>query len=228
MSTLLERIRSKGHCMVVIRPRSFNKHRIGDITVLYPLLQKTSVLLRGWDFPHLDRMTPSTIDINWIGQECDRGDILETWRFYQSGQFVHISGIRYDWIDRQLLAGWRIGHAAGPLLGIGDTLFRLTEIFEFASRLATTEAGDEQIYIKIVFKGLKNRSLWVDSYNRMPFVQPLVASIDEFPHIVEVSRTKLIAEPRNLAIETAIELFRRFGWNATPEQLKDQQSELKK
>jgi hypothetical protein len=228
LSALLEKIRSKGHWEVVIRPNKFNKLKLPDISALYPLLQKISVQLRGWDFPHLDWKTPPHIDIDWIGQECDYEDILEIWRFYQSSQFVHISGIRYDWIDPQLLPHWKFNNPPLPVLGIGDTLFRLTEIFEFASRLALTEAGDEQMHLQIVLKGLRGRSLWIDGKNRMPFVQPHTSEIDKFPYSIQVSKTKLIAEPRDLAIEAAIELFRRFGWNPTPEQLRGQQSELKR
>lgn len=228
MSALLEKIRLKGYWEVVVRPHKFNKLKFPDISSLYPLMQKTSVQLRGWDFPHLDRKSPPHIDIDWVGQECDWGDILEIWRFYRSGQFIHISGVRYDWSDPQFLAHWSLNDPPLPVLGIGDTLFRLTEIFEFASRLALTEAGDEQMHVKIALKGLRGRSLWVDSQRRMPFVQHLTAEIDEFPYDLEVPRTKLIAEPRDLAIEAAIELFRRFGWNPTPEQLRDQQAELKK
>jgi hypothetical protein len=228
MSALLTKIRSKGHWEVVIRPHKFNKLKLPDISSLYPLLQKTSVQLRGWDFPHLDWNTPPHIDIDWVGQECNYGDILEIWRFYRSGQFIHISGIRYDWTDPQLLAHGRFKSPTLPVLGIGDTLFRLTEIFEFASRLALTEAGDGQMHLQIILNGLTGRSLWVDSQNRMQFVQRHTAEIDKFPYEIEVSKTKLIAEPRDLAIEAAIELFRRFGWNPTPEQLRGQQSDLKR
>src|SRR5438093_8765937 len=99
MSPLLDKIKSHGHWRVVIRPFTFKKTRISEIKRLLPLLEKASVQLRGWDFPHIDRNDPPTIGLDYIGQECDWEDILEIWRFYQSGQFVHISGMRYDWLD---------------------------------------------------------------------------------------------------------------------------------
>jgi hypothetical protein len=52
---------------------------------LYPLLQKTAVSRRGWDFPHLDAHQRTHRDIDWIGEETDFANRLESWRFYQSG-----------------------------------------------------------------------------------------------------------------------------------------------
>jgi len=224
MTPLLEKIKSKGHWQVVIRPLTFKKTRILEIKNLLPLLEKTSVQFRGWDFPHIDRDAPER-GLDWIGQECDWDDILEMWRFYQSGQFVHISGVRYDWRD---LSKWFRGKNPGPVLGIGDTVFRFTEIFEFAARLAFTEAGDDQMHIDISLKGLRGRALWVDSPNRMPVRQTYTASIDEFPYSIDLSRTRLIAEARELALQPANELFQRFGWEPSLESLRSQQSELRR
>jgi len=225
MSTLLDKIRSRGHWRVTIRPRTFTKTRIPEITFLYPLLEKTSVELRGWPFPHLDPNTRPHIDIDWVGQECDYEDILEIWRFYQSGQFVHISAIRYDWRDlSDRLRDWK----PGAVLGIGDTVYRFTEIFEFGSRLALTDAGDDHMHIAIALVGLQGRALWVDSPNRMPVRQSYKASIQEFPYTLDLQRTELIAEPKELALKAARELFRRFGWEPSLEHLRDQQAHLRR
>jgi hypothetical protein len=84
-SDLLEKIRSRGYWEVAIHPGRFDHKRVTSLGHLYPLLQKTAVSRRGWDFPHLDAHQRTHRDIDWIGEETDFANRLESWRFYQSG-----------------------------------------------------------------------------------------------------------------------------------------------
>lgn len=229
MSSLLDKIRSRGHWRVVIRPQTFIEKRISQITELYPIIQNTSVELRGWDFPHLDPHAQAHVDIDWIGQESEWEIFLEIWRFYQSGQFIDITGMHEDWYDQRrsipaAFGDWRPGLA----LEIGNALFRFTEIFEIAARLAMTQAGDDIMHIEITVSGLEGRKLWVDSPSRRPMFRDYTASIRELPYQVELSRTELIATPRELALKPAIELFRRFDWDPSQNVLRDHQKELRR
>lgn len=229
MSSLLDKIKSRGYWRVVIRPQTFAEKRISEITELYPIVQNTSVSVRGWDFPHLDHRSQIHIDIDWIGQESEWEIYLEIWRFYQSGQFIDIAAMHEDWYDQRrsipaALDNWR----PGLILGIGNTLFRFTEIFEFAARLAMTQGGDDSMHIEISVNNLAGRKLWVDNPNRVPTFHDYTASIRELPYEIELSRTELIAAPRELALKPATELFRRFGWNPSQDILRDQQKELRR
>ena len=222
MSELLEKIRSRGYRRVVIRPGNFVEKRVSNISALYALLQKSSVQLRGWDFPHLDTQNELHIDIDWIGQVVDWSYHIELWRFYQSGQFVHISALAEDWLGESTHTVWNPGH----LLSVERTVFRFTEIFELASRLALTEAGDELMHVEILVNGLGGRALRVNPETRMPFPISMKASIKELPYKVDLSRIQLITAPRDLALRPALELFRHFGWDPSLEILRDIQGEL--
>ena len=226
MSELLEKIRSRGYRRVVIRPGNFVETRVSNIYALYPLLEKISVQLFGWDFPHLDPPDQLHTDSDWIGQEVERLYHIELWRFYQTGQFVQMSALAEDWIDESSDFAkekiWKPGH----LLSVERTVFRFTEIFELASRLALTEAGDELIHIEISVNGLSGRALRVNPETRMPFPTSMKASIKELPYKVDLSRTQLITESRDLALKPALELFRHFGWDPGLEILRDIQGEL--
>lgn len=224
--TLLEKIRSRGHWRVVIRPGHFEEERIQDIAALYPLIQKTSVELRGWDFPHVDLRTSPHIDVDWVEQESEWQHYLELWRFYQSGQFIDIAGMPDDWRDQSTLWPADTDWKPGALLGIGDALFTFTEVFELAARLALTEAGDELIYVEVTVAGLQGRSLWVDLPNRWPVFRRYQASLLDLPYRVEVLRTELVAQSRELALKPAAELFARFGWNPDIATLRDIQKNL--
>ncbi len=133
-----------------------------------------------------------------------------------------------DWYDQRhsipaALGYWR----PGLIRWIGNTLFRFTEIFEFAARLAMTQAGNDIIRVEITVRNLEGRKLWVDSSSRMPIRYDYVASISEFPYQIELSRTELITAPRELALKPTTELFRRFSWDPSQDVLRDQQKKLR-
>ena len=57
-TTVLNKIRSRGYWRVVIRPTTFQEHRVPRYADLFPIIEKNSVQLRGWDYPHIDRSQP--------------------------------------------------------------------------------------------------------------------------------------------------------------------------
>jgi hypothetical protein len=227
MSGLLGKIRSRGHWRVVIRPGTFVEKRVSNISDLYPLLQKTSVQLRGWDFPHLGTQTELHRDKDWMGQESEWEEYLEMWRFYQSGQFIDFLGLDEDWRDQSKLSPPPKDWKPCLFLDVEDTLFQFTEFFEFAARLAMTEAGDEQVHLEIDLRGLKGRGLKFEvrragsSYRRI-----LKADAGQIPYKVDLPRIQLITERSELALKPAVELFQRFGWNPSLDMLRDMQGEL--
>jgi Putative DNA-binding domain len=96
---LIEKIQSRGFWKVIIRPTKFIEERIPDFTMLYPLIQKTSVNLRGFSFPYTGGDMKYQSGNDWVGEEFEWDWVHEAWRFFQSGQFVHISGLLEDWHD---------------------------------------------------------------------------------------------------------------------------------
>lgn len=213
MSDLLKKIKSRGHWRVIIRPTTFDEKRVANISHLYPIVERCSVQFRGWDYPHLDTRKPPCIDKDWVGQEFEWEEFLEIWRLYQSGQFVHIFGMFEDWLD---LSKWRSKwpevHPSEPgaSLRMANALFCFVEIFEFAARLALTEVGDQSMHVEITVSGLQGRVLYNDTGGGFPFRGPK-ANLSSLPYAVDLPQAELIADPRGLALEPAIELYRRFG-----------------
>ena len=225
MKELLKKIRSRGYWKIVIHPAMFVEKRVPNIADLYPILEKASVRFLGGEFPDLDTRTKLHIDTDWIGKAVSWEHYLELWRFYQSGQFIHWSGMREDWRDRSSLwpspqSGWK----PGADLVAHDAVFRLTEIFELAARLARSQAGDQQMHLEIVVSGLNGRAL-CDLPGRWPFHRKRSASVSELPYKVDLSQLQLFTKAKELALEPAIELFRRFGWDPPQDLLRDIQDE---
>jgi hypothetical protein len=229
MSELTERIRSAGYWLVQIHPTVFREKGIPNIQDLYPIIQRCVVEVRGWDFPHLDSKAPTVPHLDFIEQESEWQQFAERWRFYQSGQFVLLRAMPYDWRDRS--TGWRPDQEwkRGAALGIGEALFDLFEVFEFAARLSNTAAGDDRMNVAITVGGLKGRRLVVDDPMRVAFERAShVAEIDTLPLDCKCSRTDLLANPAELAVVAARELFARFNRNIPVERLTEWLQTLRK
>ena len=222
MSELTRKIKTAGYVEVSIRPDRFVADRIQPITSLFPIVQRCQVVLRGWDYPHIDTegLGP-TPNLDFVEQETEWKHHLGWWRLYQSGQFLSLRGIAHDWRDQSDLWPaddiWR----RGELLMIEDTLFTVAEIFEFAARYSNTDAGDDPMHVDITFGGLEDRTLAVSDIRRIDSMVKQAARIREFPQTFVVPRAELVAEPRSLAIRAGQELFRRFGEELRTDLLRD-------
>lgn len=224
MSDLTKAIREKGYWYIDVRPAEYVGDRVRYAS-LGPILDRTVVRLRGWDFPHIDRQRDLQRGNTWIGGETDWSWFKEAWRFYRSGQFVYEIGIHEDWAG-ETFPPQRLPLDV-PALGVGDALFRITETYEFASRLSVTEAGAHQMRIAIDVRNAAGRSLYVDDINRMPMDRTRPFSEPTVYSAITVSRDDLAGRSRSLAIDAAAELFARFGFHPTRALLEGQQSELR-
>jgi hypothetical protein len=225
--SLLGKIQQRGHWSVVIRPTSFDERRI-EYAQLTSLIEKKAVQLRGWSYPavgSVNRFRRRGTD--WVEQECEWNQYLELWRFYQSGQFLHFFGIPLDWLDHSTLwpkpPNWR------PMqyLDYIDTLYTITEIFEFAARLSLSEAGALQMRVEVEISGLRDRRL-TDSGTGIFFraTDHYQYHSDKWEWKVTKPQTTLIAEPRLLAVEAARDLFVHFDLDVSIEILKSLQERI--
>ena len=225
MSAVLQKAKSRGHWKVVIRPEEFRETRVPDFSTLSDLISRTTVAFRGWDFPHSDIHAGHDIGINWIGQEVDWSEHVETWRLYQSGQFVFIGSIFDDWQDQSIWEPPKADWRPGAYLPVMDTVFRFTEIYEFAARLALSYPGVDIVRVEITLVGLKGRTLRMDHRDRSGFITPRTCAIPEFPYSRSLPREQLAAEASDLALENTNELFTRFHWSPGVEFLRGMQEE---
>jgi hypothetical protein len=147
---------------------------------------------------------------------------------YQSGQFVHFSGIQEDWLDQARLSAPPKGWKPGGFLSITNVLFHCAETLELAARLAFTEAGDEQMRLEITLHGLEGQSLWVDPSHKWGALLLMTkkTTVRELSYKADLARIQLITHPRELALNAAVEIFQGFGWNPSLDMLRDIQDEL--
>lgn len=212
MSELLRKIETRGHWVVKIYPMSppGQQPRISE---LFPIVDKASIEIRGWDFPHIDRTTEPHIDIDWVGQSSEWQHALEVWRLYTTGLFTGVAGFPEDWRDQS--GFWRASPdwQPGVRLGIGEVVYRYSEIFLFAANLAASALGGPQASVEIEAKGLAGRQLHMDDPKRYPLQHRYECSIDAFPYTVAADRSELISKSWKYGLEGARQLFERFGWD---------------
>lgn len=151
--------------------------------------------------------TDIQIGLDWVQQWVEWSDHVEAWRLYQSGQFVFYGSIRDDWWDQSFWRRPGEDRKPGAILSVIDVVYRFAEIFEFAARLAMTEAGSETMTICITLVGLKERQLLFQDQWGEGFDYPRIAHIDSFPQTFSVFRQELVADPRLLALKASREVF---------------------
>lgn len=223
MNQLVNKIRSRGYWRVVIRPSRFEERRIADFSELYSIVQRTAVRTVSKYFPWLDNSQPPEAGADSVGQYVDSSPYLELWRFFQSGQFVALAAMTEDWLPDFHFPGHPFSPPQGEALGDRNVILLFTSVFEFAARLALTSAGDDRMHVEIYAHGLEGRSIYWGNSNWA--AGP--ATISEFvvPQ-AEVRRDTLVAEPKELAVKRARELFQRFNYNRPLDQIHRLQDEF--
>lgn len=226
MKELIEKIKKKGYWKVIIRPMVFDENKIPNLEECKKIIESCIVSLRGWNYPHVDKdgvkisgndSIESYCDSEWLGY-------FEYWRFYQSGQFVHYFSMREDYrIEEKEIQRIQRQSAtkSTKLLDILSTLYSVTEIFEFAQRLALKSALGDTIEITIELGDVEGRELFFwDSFSRWLNNNYICAFRDENIVVKKtLSKEELITKSSETALSVCIEIFKKFNWSNPPEQV---------
>ncbi len=211
MSRLLKKIQTLRHWKIVVRPCAFDENRVADKSDLLHILEKTYVQFGNpLPFPNVDSSAQVDEGIDWIGQEKESEiwEIVELWRFYQSGQFVCYKS--------------RVpNHNKCQPLDPMSLVVSFSEIFEFAARLSHSHAGDDWMHLDVTLAGI-DRPLKVGA----SLFQLTDEANTDVQYKVDLSTLDLVTKTRELALKPVAELFHRFGWNPGIDYLRDYQDEL--
>jgi hypothetical protein len=225
--TVQDKIRTRGQWRVVIRPSAFEKEHIPTDSDLFQIVERNSVRLRGWDYPHIDYRTQPRRETDWVGQEYECQDEIEVWRLYLSGQFVHFFAIAGEWRDHSTTWPAEPDWQPGRYLYYIQTIYSFVEIFEFAARLALSPAGAASMCVEIDLEGLQGRQI-VETDSRFRFSRIYETQIPKWKYRWENAQTALIARPRELAAVATRELFAQFGFEVSLESLARLQAEIER
>ena len=219
--TILEKIRSRGHWRVCIRPVEFDEKHVENISNLLPIVTAASVQLRGWDFPHIDQRNPPELGSDWVQQHIDWHRHIEFWRIYQSGQFIYYGAYRIDWSKDA--TGWDqqplFPPPEGLLMSVEDIVCCIAEFFEFAVALSLSEAGSPKLELSVTALHLDGRELRSSSPEQLWIWDGPRATLPKFELKEVFDRQDLVSNTRSLGLQWAKELFRRFSWDPSDDLL---------
>ena len=219
---LLDKINSRGYWRVVIRPTEYREENI-SLGEIRKTLDSTVLHLRGWDYPHIDRSN-TTNGQNYVQSYADFLGNIEFWRFYQSGQFINRFAMREDWHEVSSIFG-----TGKPLpfksLDIIETLYNVTEIVEFATRLAVKGIYGKNIKIEISLCDTNDRAL-ASIYSHRWLSRDYVCKIPEIKWEKLILTEELISNSAEISMNATLYIFERFNWNTSADIFKDDQQKL--
>lgn len=227
MNGNLDKIKSRGFWKFTIHPIEFEENRITPLLQCWETISHCSVLLRGWDVPHIEDRDRQ-VGNDYVGLDCDFRSQIESWRFYQSGLFLQFKSMREDWFEAEERYGRGIPCNPGEKIDLVETVYRITEIFELAHRLITQNVFNNELRIKVELFGTENRS--VASLFKARMLRPnhtANVNLIEFDKTYEIP--EFLSKHKEFALGCAAYIFQRFNWiDVSGPAFRDIQSELYK
>nr|WP_313372497.1 hypothetical protein [Brucella intermedia] len=219
---LLDKIKASGFMRVVIRPAETPE----SLTVIAAreMVEKASVSLRGWDYPHVTSRNDEHGGTDYSGEYvqdwCDWYRHVEFWRMYKSGQFLHYKALRED-LSKE-------GNVPDePVLAVGSFMFTVTEIIEFAHRLRVAGLYKDGATIQVSLGNVRGRRLWVEDPRRLDFMQPMVTSAETLKFEKSYTASELfLGDPKDISLPIIATFLEAFGWTPSPSLISSTQEEL--
>ncbi|WP_280309022.1 AlbA family DNA-binding domain-containing protein [Nocardia abscessus] len=178
---------------------------------LKEIRRESVVILRGWDFPHVDRVYDQIFD-DGIQSLTHWERFHEAHRVYRSGLFTWRSQPHED-----------IDDGTENSLSIVSSIYSITEFFIFSSRYASLMVDSGDIVMRVGIAGLNGRAL--TSGPEMRYHQYQTAAT-RFNRSYSTSIEELRSSYLDLASDATRRLFDLYGFDARPELIRYWQEKL--
>jgi len=220
---ILSKIESRGHWLTRIRPERYEPGRI-EYRKLMDVVGTAKVQRRSYSFPFTDALHNfPQLGLDWYGREFDMSEFKESWRMFQSGQFVQRRAIPEDWPEEwiaPLPAGLASLKNVMPI-GAASQIF---ETFQFAAGLASALPGADGMIVSLTASPMAQRELLSPlSFDDLAFDFELRGRrtlMDAFRDQRAYSREDLRSSSTTIAMRVAAEFFDRFGLNVDEDRLR--------
>ena len=202
IQSLPEKIAKLPHWRVTYRPSTYKK-RIYDPQEAFDLVRKSVVRRRGWDYPYVSEdRTEQVREQEYVASGCDWNGLIEYWRLYYSGQFIHLFSLRENFIYDVL-----------GFIDITNTLYNIAEVIEFAARLSEKGIYQDSLQIVIHIKNVKDFKLWAkDRFWRGHY--PATSNV--IAKKIEVNARDILGQAASITLDTTIYILKLFGWDNPP------------
>lgn len=215
------------HIRFVLHPVEYTKHRLQDRKRIKELVETSTVSLRGWDFPYIDRENERLEDESIISWNSHFG-VREYWQAWKSLQFLHLYDIREVTEKHPAGGSWQHYMKNNPdipgHLDFVNTIWNIYERFEFASRFVGGSGYNGEWVISLKHESIGQYLL--SSEARRPIWHVHVCGTNSAGWKRSLDASELVSEYRVLACDCAIDLFERFGFELPSESISAIQDEL--
>jgi hypothetical protein len=228
---LLDRIRSRGYWRINFQPKLLVETK-SSLSECRDIVERNAVSLRGWQYPYVpvkqDDRQGSLPSGEFFEAWIDWWNHIEYWRSYRSRQFLHYIALREDWFaesdwDKELAKKILPGRA----IGTARTIWQITEIFEFLSRLGRNDVYPSGAIVSLTLENTEGRQLWVDDPQRMPFLDEKKTGAARIEIRRELLPSEFSVQGAEIARSVIVELFDHFGWTGiSQENIRTQQEQL--
>jgi len=217
--SVLVRVPQLAHWRVNLRPDKYEAERL-SLNDCFEVVERSSVRLRGWSYPRVSRERCEA-GTNWIASWADFLGHIEYWRLYQSTQFLPLFAIReasdtawrerLEAVTKSHLFAHKIDWGAVPgFIDIANFLYSMTEIFEFAARLAQAGVYEGNLTITVELRRIRGFVLTMD-WDRGWF-DYFAAAEDVLARSQTFRTDLLIAESAKYSLDAVVWFLQRFGW----------------
>jgi hypothetical protein len=228
---LLEKIKSRGYWRINFQPLTASS-QIETLRKCRELVEKSSIELRGWDFPHIPRNNDDYGGVtnfnDYVEAWVDWNYFKEFWRIYKSAQFLCYRGLREDWYEEgDFGTGLSKRIQPGKVVSVlGSLIYEVTEAFEFLSRLSQKGVYQEGVTVDISLHGTEDRILLLDDPRRAPFISVRRTGAPELVYNRTYSKGEVDSSSKQLATDLILQFLDAFGWNPPSDLIERDQTAL--
>jgi len=222
---IIKKITSRGYWKIVFRPLTY-KIRLERLLECKEIVERNEVTLRGWYYPHFpsqEKLLPAN---NFYQGMNDWEGHIDFWRMYQSGQFIHYRALSADWTEENSLISPKYKIPSMELISVLDTIYFITEVFEFLSRLTKIGLYKEGVDVTIKLKNIKDRKLYLEDISLTPFSRPYKTAATQIVFKQIFQEKHILEKPSELALKVILYIFDRFGWSASEDVIREHQKKL--
>lgn len=205
---ILAAVWEKAHYAIAMRPRTPKNLPLGE---LEDVVRDCRVWRRKFPYPYVPSGRMERHE-DCIGASHVGGLHADEWRLYRSGQFSERLGL-YEarWPPNQPPSAGCDAPLRERFLEPALTLYQISEVFQFASRLARSIPDIWRIEIKLC--DMQDRMLDIRVPERFGLYADYKCGVPEISLSAELDSWSLQARYADLAIEKALEVMDCFGWS---------------
>lgn len=214
---VLRKIRSRGYWHVILRPRTYHRERIASLREAQRIVEENQIRHRGWYFPHTDSRDLHR-GVEYVESNSEFREIKEHWRYYEDGRFIFCAGLGEDWFadDRSLAPNdWLKRIQPGAVLDILSVLYQVSEIYEFAARLAERGVFGSDIVVRINLVNMEGRQLVFLPGTGRRLSLSYTYHAKELPRESVVSMGDMVSHWTTLAYKHFAWITDKFGFDAS-------------